>query len=42
MNTDNKDIPNYGSQEEEENLLYEHIRVQADKGQSLLRVDKFL
>ena len=29
-------------QEDEENVLYEHIRVQADKGQSLLRVDKFL
>ncbi len=28
--------------QDEENLLYEHIRVQADKGQSLLRVDKFL
>ncbi|MBP3774470.1 MAG: RluA family pseudouridine synthase [Bacteroidaceae bacterium] len=29
-------------QEEEENTLYEHLRIQADKGQSLLRVDKFL
>ena len=27
---------------EESNLLYEHFRVVADKGQSLLRVDKFL
>lgn len=28
--------------QEEENTLFEHIRITADKGQSLLRVDKFL
>ncbi len=29
-------------QEDEENELYEHHRIVADKGQSLLRIDKFL
>jgi len=42
MNSDSEDILIPGSQDDEENLLYEHIRVQADKGQSPLRVDKFL
>lgn len=28
--------------QDEENMLYEHVRVQADKGQTPLRIDKFL
>ena len=28
--------------EQEEQDLYEHLRITVDKGQSLLRIDKFL
>ena len=28
--------------EQEEQELYEHLRIVADKGQALLRIDKFL
>ena len=28
--------------EQEEQDLYEHLRIKVDKGQSLLRIDKFL
>ena len=36
------DLQNEPNNEENTEDLYEHLRVQADKGQSLLRVDKFL
>ena len=29
-------------QEEDDNKLYEHFSITVDKGQSLLRIDKFL
>ncbi len=39
MNEEELDIPD---ENEEEQGLYEHYRVTADKGQALLRIDKFL
>ncbi len=42
MNTDNEYTDEEIDDEDESSQLYEHYRVIADKGQSLLRVDKFL
>lgn len=36
------DSPDFADDESVENELYEHHRIVADKGQSLLRIDKFL
>lgn len=33
---------NYAEEEQDEQELYEHLKIVADKGQALLRVDKFL
>lgn len=31
-----------GSQDQEEQELFEHLRIEVDKGQALLRIDKYL
>ena len=42
MDDDLLDDPALGEEESEQDGLYEHFSVVADKGQTMLRLDKFL